>query len=619
MRGLSAAFLLALGLSTATVLSAEDASPWVVPPKLGREIPAADVAARKELLALIERKQDDKFRKRYRLIVPEQATGLSGNYEIAIYSISGTSYAASKKVIVASERAIAEQVTREGVRRGELPREEVDRLARLVVLAYATRKERRASDRGSNLIFNSHHVPDSTFEVVGRSADLPFHFRTKAEPWYVQNIAHDADNALTEFILSRVNDRMWTLCSELLKPLSDEEERAFVLKQLQGLPAGKFEGNGRRDVDRILYSQLAVKHRLADALPEFKRLEFDEPLKQLEVVTAADPLPLLGQMLAADRETRWTDLQWAKCYILSSDDPKLRSLLWPKVFSLFELDYDRLANDLLSIKLTPEELKVFERHFDEAQKPADKIFIAEVLLNQIKANRYFDYLFDQAKDLRSDDQKTAAHAIFAFAGENRLKLKEARLLLAAAWEEADDKETERLLPVFGWIGTREDLPKLTPYLHHESAYTVSLAIEAMADIDPAVAIEAAHGRVQKYLEGSELSGRLYSWNVSEYFNLYFWQRDQACLPLIERAGATIDPDEMEWGGWKQSQKLLTQYLKATTLDDRVKAALAFEPYLYKRHWKKDIGRQLLAEGAHAKQLEPLLNPPRRRYFEYPYP
>jgi len=604
-----------------------------MPPKPSAEISVADQAARKELLELIEKKQDAEFRKRYRLIVPEQPSGLNGDYELLIYGKYGDRSASRITVRVTSDQATGELATNDCVLRGELPREDVDRLVRIVFLAYATRREHRDVDAESfSTHFFTSHLAYRTFEVVGQNEDFPFHFKTQPEQWNSSSISHDNDSALKEFIHTRTFEKLWTLCDTRLKPLRRQDEKEYVSAQLRKVSPEKVPGkydaprvkvdDYRRDdraaVDCILFSQLAIKDRVAEAIPEFKRLQLDEELKQLEVVVADDPLSKLQEMLEADRDKNWVRSHWAKCYILNSDDPKLRALLWPDVFRLFELEYDRLANDLLSIKLTREELEVFEKHYDESTKLADKVFVGRVLLSQTKADRYFDYLLSCSKRVPSKQQEQAPTAIMEFSMDTGLRKAEAREVLLSLWERSPSSDRwAYLLPELAVLGIRDDIPKLQPYLDDPQENVVDGAIGPLASLDPDQGLKAAHGQIEKFIQEGG-NPRLYYWHVSASFELFFWQRDRSCIPLIQKAIARLDPVDRDHNR-NNVHATLFEYLEAETLDARLKAALALEPHFYNRYWKQDVARQLIKEGAEPKQLEPLSNPSRHRHFRYPYP
>jgi hypothetical protein len=56
-------------------------SPWKISPPRHGEVPEEDRLARERLIKLIEEKQTDDFRRRFRVVVPDKPTGLPDDYE----------------------------------------------------------------------------------------------------------------------------------------------------------------------------------------------------------------------------------------------------------------------------------------------------------------------------------------------------------------------------------------------------------------------------------------------------------------------------------------------------------------------------------------------------------
>lgn len=584
----------------------DEAKVWITAPDANAKPSEGDIAARKTLLDLIDRKQSPAFREHYRVIVPE-ASGLPSDYTILLYCkyVNWPDSARRVEVNVRAGKAMAQSVTDEGVFAGELPFAEVDELARQLALSFqSTLKTRNKDSSFIHHLGHGAHIPDVTIEIKSGNPRRPMHLKTDAwEPVYGRAI-DEFSRDVRGFMHSRFHNALLTMAVDNLRPLAGDEQNRLIIAGLKKLPVDEAKepwDYSREDlaaVEALLYSHLAVESALASALPELKRLRLDSQAKKLSLVTSSDPAADLATVIVkAERDL----YDWALDHVQGK--PQYAPML---VDSLAKVPPDRrnhLLEALNGQPLTVSQRTAIESLFTAEEDPFVKVSFGEFLLKLTGEDRYFDFLLKYAQ--QHEDASFRGRATTAVLNLARPKGKQrgdAYALLQSRLKTAEPEALPYLVPALGRLGTRADLPQLEAWADDESGFLSSQAIDALAEIDPRRAVAKVRAKLAAYL-AKPTDTTVYSWTVSTHYDLLFWQNERGAVADLKRARRLLPEGDLEYF----DPQPLIDYLEAPDPASRLKAAQAY----VKRHrvepaWLADVGRELLAAGADPEQCKMLM-------------
>ncbi len=601
-------------------------NPWRVRPQTDKPPSPADQAARKALLELIGRKQTPRFRDRAKIEVPEHASGVPEAYEITLYGkYIDPRTAARLHIRVTGKQAFAELVDDSGIARGELPFEQVDLLTRQLACAFQSRVKVRRNGRSSML--SGSHAPYFTIELFAKDDSSALHLQTK--PWQtIFNVIDLHSYDLRSFMHSRFCEGLLYLARSELTVLTADEQRAQIAKELKRIPAEPPPGTdqdpwaaeiySRKDraaVEIVLFTHLAVQQVVPDVLDDLRRLKAEEAIARWQIVTAADWPAQLAKRLATEEEDGvWPD--WALDFATKSPRPEMTPHLIELVVS-GPLDFAvMIAWRLKDVELPAMHLDHIEKAFRDAPPGERKVTLATLLLEQTKDDRYYDYLLTLTRPLaEAKDQelgRRAVDALLTYSGRTGKRREDAYALLKELLKEkpvspADsyDWNHQELIEHLGRLGTRADVPMLEELAACKSRYAASAAIDAMARLDPELAVRKARERIAAFATLDDHNA--YLWNVAYSFDLLFWQNDRAAVPVLKRVREMLPTRDWEDIRGIDETQLLINYLEADTIDARVEAALQFvKASPVDPDWQRDVGLALVAAGADRARCRPLL-------------
>ena len=177
--------------------------------------------------------------------------------------------------------------------------------------------------------------------------------------------------------------------------------------------------------------------------------------------------------------------------------------------------------------------------FSDAKDLRSRIAAASLLLTKTSEQKYFAYLFKIAQTpVKSgmehvyDAEPEAISAIVSYAQSSKQKRKEVASLVRKQLgripmsAHADFSGMRPLVAYLGLVGEPSDVGILTKYCAHEDASLVVTAIDAIAKLNPDVALEKVRRQIDRYVKGKG-QNLSFGWYVAEYLDLIFWQDDRA--------------------------------------------------------------------------------------------
>lgn len=589
---------------------------WLVKPATVSELPPADRKAREAFVKLIETRQAAEFRKTQVVKVLNQASGVPENYDVLLYREEPTWAGAGArfKVEVRAGQANVELISDAGIFRAQQPAEEIDTLTRQLAYAFQTSVSERedldllGSVRSSMF---ATHTAKEVIQIQSREAKRPLHLQTPA--W--QPLASNVDSSthgVPGFAHARLQREFWRIISEEGALLAPEAENQEILQRLKEIRLETTIGVLPRLEARI-YGTLAAHRGLAAALPDLRRLELKDQLEKLEVISAVNPADKIKQLLRNERGF------WVIDYAADPQHPeRLAWIVEPLSKQLNSSNAHYIVRKITGRPLTPEQVTIVDKYFRELDDPLYKVDVAKLLLLATHKAEYFDYLQNLIRDTprtaktnSHDSRYDAAISLFKYAATTGKRREECHALLKSLLAELPADNNKNAYPYFGYadfigpLGGREELPLLRELAQGNERLIAGMAIEGIADFDPKLATEFVHLRLERYLAGVTDSLH-YSHEVSSYFTHILWQRDRAAIPLLQKAWASLDQNDLPAWGEQYNPQPVIDILNAQTVEQRTELTLK---HFRRRHGDEKvlraIGEQLIAEGADREKCKPL--------------
>jgi hypothetical protein len=599
--------------------------PWIKVPARSGPATGKDKEAREALLKLVEARQDKEFRNAFEIVIPDEPTGLPGDYDLLVYGKHLDRSLLRIEVRVRKDKATMELVAVDGIKRSEVPLAHIEQLARQ--LAYAFRADERAKDpaevaMSSGMWMMATHVPYRRLELVSRSIDQPFHLRTEAWQLLGRSVSQNTAG-VPGFVATQVETELLQIALEhavKVEPVGEiRKDLVIRLKQIATPPKDSEPYSYRKDlvaVEALLYSRLAVDWRVPEAQPELRRLEMISEEAQLAIATSQDPAKMLEQNI---RGEDWRMFRWSLGFATDPMRPQFVEML---IRSLPHVkDEYRVIDILTALKdaeTTPEQLVFLERFRKETKSERSRILASLFLLHRVHRDELFEELMSLAKQLKmnedySDPRKDACQGLLEYAartGKNRIESAQlVRTLLDRIPADANSRSNEiaALAKHLGALGNHDDLPRLESYCREGDSYQTSAVIDAIARIDPHLALQLVGKEVAKYNQPSHDGGR-YGNMVGTYLDLILWRRDQAFVEPLQIALAKYRAESPGEKSWVKPTEQVLAYLKSGDVSERAQMALSLDRDYHDNSRRADIGKQLIAEGADAKVVQPLLKP-----------
>jgi hypothetical protein len=589
---------------------------WIVKPPVVQDLPPADRQARGEFVKLIEARQDAEFRKTKIVRVPNQASGVPENYDVILYRSEPDCAGAGArfKVEVRAGQANIELLSDAGIFRVQRPAGEIDVLARQLAYAFQTNEGDRQGldllDRvGGRLVAT--HTANEIIQIQSRDAKRPLHLRTPA--W--QPLASNVDSSthgVPGFAHARLQRQFWTIISEEGTLLAPEAENHEILQRLKEIRLETAIGMLPRLEARI-YGTLAAHRGLAAALPDLQRLELKDQLEKLEVTATDIPGDKIKLLLRSERGF------WAIDFAADPRHPdRLAWIVESLSKKLNSSNAHYLVRKITGRKLTPEQITIVDKYFHELDDPFYKVDVANLLLLATDKVDYFDYLRQLIRDTprntknnSHDPRYDAAISLFKYSATTGKRREECHALLKSLLAELPADTNKNTYPYFGYeafigpLGGRDEFPLLRELAQGNESLIAGMAIEGIAEFDPKLATEFVHLRLERYLAGVTDS-RHYSHEVSHYFTHILWQRDRAAIPLLQKAWATLDQNDLPAWSEQFNPQPVIEILNAKTVEQRTELMLKhFRRRYANEKMVREIGEQLIAEGADREKCKPL--------------
>jgi hypothetical protein len=197
------------------------------------------------------------------------------------------------EVNVRGKHAKMEWVTIDGVRRGVVDGPNVGNWVRQ--LAYAHRTTCKAERAGSTGELWASHHPFTQIEVRSLDANRPFHLKTAANQLLAEKV-EVYTRGVAGFIEAQLEKSLKKVAEEELSEVElNTTLKSDLLGRLRRMPTpgpgdSKFElQDSLQAIEVLLYSDLAVRWNLVDALPELNRLGRQREAKAIEDGLAEKP------------------------------------------------------------------------------------------------------------------------------------------------------------------------------------------------------------------------------------------------------------------------------------------------------------------------------------------
>jgi hypothetical protein len=391
---------------------------------------------------------------------------------------------------------------------------------------------------------------------------------------------------------------------------------------LENIPSTDFDEQGvmKAIVEARILGEWAVAARAREAVGLLERLGRSTQARQVRIVTAEDGGLLWRQALVGPE---WSDY----CLTLETLRDKFNPLAIEVLLdSLPRLPDDFRAKEVLEslegAMLSEEQLARVRLIHRETMSARTRVAAARLLLCKTDDDAMYRELCQKAiEPVKLDGSDVyspvsdALYAVLAHTSKTPRRRAETAELIRTLLDRipSDAHETYSrcdVLAVFlGKFGERRDLDRLESFVRQRSPYLADSAIAGIAYLDGRRASELARQQIVRFLEKSQENAS-YRWSVLPYLELFFWQRDQAAVPLLEKALAAHRSDPVYADDERPAERALLAYLRADRIDDRAAAAVRFHKQSWKSNpeWFDAVARDLIAAGADPAVCQPLLLP-----------
>ena len=590
--------------------------PWLQSPVRRGIATGKDKAAREELLKLVEGRQDDDFRQNFKVVIPDDPSGLPRDYDLLLYGKFLDWSMLRVEIKVRNGKAVMELATPKQMRRGEISKDQIDAIARQLVYAHLADHKPRDEREFSSVAFSSisTHTPEMQFEIISREESEPFHLHTPANQLTARSVnAHDG--GIPGYIESRCETQLLTIADKKLPTVKPTDDVVHDLVcRLKAISDDKIEKEGfayagRDDlpaVEALLYSKLAVTWLAKDALPELRRLKVVDYVQQLEIATKDDPTPELKQCI---RGKYWPTFRWAMQFTTIPPNSKYYDLLISSLPHVAEDRVEIILESLAQAEITPAQLSLVESFRAEATLGTRRRIVAtRFLLDRTHNDALYAELGELAREPRTKTEfsspawKAMENVLFYSVNTGRKRQESAALARVLIGKVPDGDDF--LLRQLGQLGDSNDLPRLKSFCREDNDYITALAINAIAHINPSEGLTLALEQIDSHNK-NEQDPR---WRVQEYLELLFWRRDPAAIKPLEASLAKSLAHDSEDSNWIPQLEQVIYYMKSSDVKERLAIALKFDGAHIDQSWRADIGRQLIANGADAQACQVFLKP-----------
>ncbi|MFO0902330.1 MAG: hypothetical protein U0939_04975 [Pirellulales bacterium] len=457
------------------------------------------------------------------------------------------------------------------------------------------------------------HVYHQRIEIRSRDLQRPFHLRTEARQPNVSRIdlrdsgmrgyAHGVyiqqlqrwifavgkrtplKDAPPQEVVRRLED--FTRSVQAAGPRLLEQIRRDDREPLEAVESHDFDEDGvqKAIVEARILGAWAVAARARGAGDILERLGRTEQAQCVRITTADDGGALWRQTL--------TDADWSRFSLTletleSQSSPLAIEILLDSIPRLpDEYRAKMVLHSLEGVALTPDQLNRIRTVHRESKFERARLAAAYLLLRKTDEDELYRELCQKAREPRKLDGSDvssivndAIYAVVEHTNKTPARRAETAALIRSLLDiiPADAHETYSLTDYFavwlGEFGDQRDLQRLESLATKRSAYLATMAIEGISNLDGPRASELARRQIQRFLDGSQENAS-YRWSVMPYLELFFWQRDQAAVPLLEKAIAR----------WRQApqyaktplpkEEALLDYLRAERPEDQKAAGRRF--------------------------------------------
>lgn len=581
-----------------------------------------DKKIREELLETILNRQDDRFREKFAIELPDAASNLPKNYDLLFYGHHVGMALLRIEVKVRGDKATMETATVSGIRRGNVPTDDIDRLARQLAYARLAKTERLPDAPTGGRRTAASHAPYRSYVIASRDRGNDFYLFTPPNQLLADSI-DEGTRGLAGLIETEGEDALWTISKEHLHDVApDAEWRSEIVRRLKAIRSPTTsdpEPVMRKDlaaVESLIYGELAVDWRIADAMDDLKRLELATLSELLAIGAASDPRPLLRAALHKENSRVF---YYAIDFILKAERTPHLDVLVESIPATEPEHAATVIRRLGSAELSEAQFRVIETYYANSDDKDARIAAGILLLHRERGDRYYDDLRDlflrkRPSPSHSDPEERGLHELFNYSiltGKRRDESAElARELLdrIPADAESDTVGLGSLIAAVGELGNRDDLPRLRRYFREECSTLASTVINAIAHIEPDEGLSMMRRQIQRY--NAREGGGYYGNYVGTYLDVIVWQHDTSSTQALAAALAKYRRQSPDETSWVESSERALQYLRAESLADRVSAVKRYvDRAPLSEKWSKSIANQLIAEGANSKDVAFMIEPP----------
>ena len=579
----------------------------------------ADLEAREAVLRILEEKRTEEHKRDVRVLVLEEPSGLPEVYEVRLWRAYLDTQLALLTFRRAGTQVSGELITKEGVFRGAVPAGELDALVRQILYLASAREE---GGEDHNVALFTTHVADSTVELGGSLEDSkPL---LSLGPWQAtQNTIDDSGN-LDRFAHTFACRELEGLAERYLRPVAPTPAlvQHFLGRLAPSRSPTSDDAENREVIEAKLAAHLLVEWRVAEALPALRSLGLSVHARILEIALAPEPREVLAAAVTA---SEWKVGAWAFDYLGDAVSPEIRRDVL--VHALRELDpVERNAaqriewafEDLSELPSSAEVTSAVENLLSRREMPREtRVQAQDLLLHLTGDPRFYRELLQEMNgpapaNNAFDVRLTIAQCLVRHsAATGRDVERTGRALRDLLGSKTSESDLHELLRLFGELGRPEDAEVVGRYLLEDPLdVTVDVAIEAMAHLDPARAIEAARKRIRFCVETKERFP--YRFKALEHLRLLSVLEGREAIPEVELALANLETlDRVRTQApWIE---LLLRQLRAVSIDERVQGAIE----CLRDRWsppglRARLVERLVADGAARESLEALIQKKERR-------
>jgi hypothetical protein len=593
---------------------------------------SADAMALAAVERLIDAKRTDAHRAAYSVDVPKAPTGLPSSYKITLWGGYGELGMLHIDVTVDANGASAELISREGIMRGVVSADEIDKYSRMALYLSSAGEQYRPANVGAGAASaGGSHAPYYTVEFS--AADSPLFQPVISSEG--QSVVHEIEpNLLKQYSHTWITDTLEKVVRNNLEQAEVTPELIQeVLQRFQGRResvVGMKVGSPKTELEIEVHldAHLLAKWKCSGAIEPLRAMGFVEHSGRLAVMASGGSEQVLkASVIDPQRGVAVWTLDYMRDEVAAGlrRDVLLYALkrVQKKHFTM------KLLDDLSELEATPEAIASAVRVFENAGHDLEvRIAAANVLLGWTHEARFYKFLIDQVRmpssnvDELPDPTMRAIGALGKYAATYADKGGPAADTLRRRLAETprDSHSTfggmDTLIPLLGEIGRIEDAEELKTWADHPSFRISALAVEAVNRSDAAWAIAESRRRIRLYVDRNDPfdASTEYGWATRLYAEILVANLAKETLPDLEKLQHWLNKQQgRRVGGEITYLQELLAILKSDVPSRQAQLAVSFvENHYLDYSLRLRLAGKLAETGVEKGDLAPLTRPRKKR-------